>query len=76
MEIRIENNESGSTDVIVNAEGVDYQIGIIEEHPTAPGYFRAIAYDGSLLQSSEQNLIFYDVEQAKNAIMQVYAGIQ
>jgi hypothetical protein len=76
VNIRTDINETGLTNVIMNIEGIDHEIGIIEEHPTAEGYFRAFAYDGSLLQTAKENFAFYDFEQAKNALIHAYDATQ
>ncbi|RFU65073.1 hypothetical protein [Peribacillus glennii] len=76
MDIKLSMADNGLTDVIMNVEGIDYEIGMVEEHPTAEGYYRAYSYDGALLQSSEYHYAFADFEQAISALLDVYQRMQ
>ncbi|WP_409305694.1 hypothetical protein [Peribacillus sp. SCS-155] len=76
MDINESINYSGLTNVFMSIEGVDQEIGVIEEHPTSTGYFRAFAYDGSLLQSSENNYAFFNFAHAKEAVIAAYNSTQ
>ncbi|PLT33080.1 hypothetical protein [Bacillus sp. V5-8f] len=75
MDIRLDVVDHGLTDVIMNVEGIDYEIGSVEEHPTAEGYFRAYGYNGSLLESSKDNFVFVDFDKAVNSLMEAFDGM-